>query len=197
MIELRKSDSPISEAWRNHYSNKRGAYSRFDAVCFSDLLRNFSQGAMSDTLRAALPKIQAALPDRTGGLFCDVPLPTLWLELAMNQIGFPYHCNVHRHFRGTYRAKTRKMAFDIFVFDQCRALYDWISIPEFFADDLGVLERQIITRSCMDAIGKQQRWVLPHCLFGSALIGEHNRSWALCPSFPIRFELSDTTANGS
>ena len=79
----------------------------------------------------------------------------LWLELILNQFGHPYHTNVGNHRRYSYKAKTRRMCIDVVTLDKCRALYDWIPMLEYFIHDMQNVNRQMITRMCMDAIDKQ------------------------------------------
>ena len=47
------------------------------------------------------------------------------------------------------------MCLDIFTLDKSRTLYDWIPMLEYFIYDMQDNNRQMITRMCIDAIGKQ------------------------------------------
>jgi len=142
---------------------------------------------LSDPLKNAIPKLKQVIPDNRGGLFCDVPIQHLWLELAINQIGYPYHSNSQNHRRYNYIAKKREMALDIFTFDKCRAFYDWLPMVEYYIDDLSIIERQIITRSCMDAIGKHTfQNNLDELYYGSALLCVLERSYSGHYNIPLR-----------
>lgn len=194
MLALKDQKNNPGKYWYNYFCQKESGISRFDAIKLGDVLRSSLEGyfdALSPQLKSSIPKIIAAIPDSKGGLFCDVPLPNLWIEVALNQLGLSYHCNVSNHYRGAYKAKTRSMMFDVFVFDRCRSFYDWLPMLESYGNDLTVPERQVIARSCIDSIGKQRRWIIPYTYFGSALIGESERSWAEFPYFPPRCNIKD------
>ncbi|WP_292391615.1 hypothetical protein [Methanosarcina sp. UBA5] len=170
----------INSNWFNYYTNKENEISRFDAIKFRDLLLTSCEGyvnVLSETLKEAIPKICKVIPDNNGGIFCDIPMFHLWLELALNQLGYPYHSNVKNHKRHKYIAKERKMFVDIFTFDRCRALYDWLPMVEFYADNLMSIEKQIIVRSCIDAIRKESTYIIDNLYLYSNLIGFGEKSW--------------------
>lgn len=183
--------------WEQFFKIEKGenAFSRKDSI---DLLYSFFNAPyekfeeiLSKDLQDALPKINDNLPDKIHlGLFCDVPMPHLWLEQAINQLGYAYHINTSNHKRFNYTANTRQMCLDIFTFDQCRALYDWLPMIEYYGDDLSIIERQIISRMCMDAINKQTIHILENQYFGSALIGINERPWSCNYHFEDRVNLT-------
>ena len=70
------------------------------------------------------------------------------------------------------------MCLDIFTFDQCRALYDWLPMIEYYGDDLSILERQMISRICIDAIGKHSLHILERQYYGSAIVGINEHCWS-------------------
>lgn len=121
--------------------------------------------------------------------FCDVPMKHLWLELILNQFGYPYHTNVGNHKRYSYRAKTRRMCIDIFTLDKCRALYDWIPMLEYFIHDMQDVNRQMITRMCIDAIKKQLLYIVYESYLGAALVGVNEFDWSKNKELPNRVEL--------
>lgn len=121
--------------------------------------------------------------------FCDVPMKHLWLELIINQFGYPYHTNVGNHKRYSYRAKTRRMCVDIFTLDKCRALYDWIPMLEYFIHDMQDVNRQMITRMCIDAIKKQLLYIVYESYLGAALVGVNEFDWSKNKELPNRVEL--------
>lgn len=122
--------------------------------------------------------------------FCDVPMAHLWLELLLFHYGHPYHTNIGNHKRYSYTAKKRKMCLDIFTLDKCRALYDWIPMLEYFIYDMQDNNRQMITRMCMDAIGKQLLHIVDEILEGSALVGINEFEWSINKELPNREEIS-------
>jgi hypothetical protein len=192
-LALKEAVSPLARVWHSHYNERAFGASRFEAICLGDLLRSAFEGyvdALSEPLRSAIPRIYEALPDKHGGLFCDVPMPRLWLEVALNQLGFPYHPRVDKHWRCQYTAKRRKMMIDVFVLDRCRAFYDWLPTIEYYGKDLTVPERQIITRACLDAIERQTRWPLSGLYSYSSLIGKYEVEWARFAEFDVRKDLN-------
>lgn len=156
--------------------------SRGDCIRIKELYMNSTYEKVTDILSKSLSdeidKITKSLIDPKGGLFCDVPLPHLWLEMLINQLGYPYHQNTRNLKRYKYKAKERTMCLDILTFDRCRSLYDWLPMIEYYGDGLSVLERQMITRMCIDAINKHTIWVLNRQYYGSAMVGVNEYRWA-------------------
>ena len=178
---LKTQQSDLSKNWVNAYEEMVRGVSRLQAIYMGDLLRSVFEGylpVLSKPLKEALPRINEVLPDRKSRLFCDVPFPSLWVEVALNQLGFPYHPNVDLHKRFAYQAKTRKMFVDVFVFDRCRAFYDWLPMIEFYSQDLKVIERQILARICLDAIGKQIHKVISNLYSATNIICYYEEPWA-------------------
>ena len=122
--------------------------------------------------------------------FCDVPMAHLWLELLLFHYGHPYHTNIGNHKRYSYTAKKRKMCLDIFTLDKCRTLYDWIPMLEYFIYDMQDNNRQMITRMCIDAIGKQLLHIVDEIFEGSALVGINEFEWSINNELPNREEIS-------
>lgn len=183
--------------WKNLFFIKDNGrkYSRHDAALLYDIYdeakyHNF-QDILSDVMKLALPQIDNNLVGGRNGLFCDVPMIHLWLEQIVNQYGYSFHINMKNHKRYSYTAKTRKMCLDIFTLDSCRALYDWLPMIEYYAEDLSTFERQLISRMCMDAIGKHTIFILDKLYFGSAMVGIdiNGKGWNANYSRPDRIEI--------
>jgi hypothetical protein len=194
------TDSPtnLAKAWIGQYRKEEKGVSRFEAVQLGDLLRNVMEGywpILSEPLRNAIPFIMRALPDRDGGVFCDIPMPHLWVEAAMNQLGFPYHPNIGAHWRTRYRAKQRTMLLDAFVFDRCRSFYDWLTMTDLYDRDLAVIERQMLSRICFDAIRRQTLYVVPQLYEYGFLIGTGKHEWASLPNLAYRLDLPEVAGS--
>jgi hypothetical protein len=187
-------DTKISTAWTKHFTENPNKISRDLAVKYAYMTRDAVYGnflrILSTSLRKSIPKISNNIPDKGGGLFCDVPMIHLWLELAINQLGYVNHTNVKNHARFSYLAKTREMCVDVFTFDRCRALYDWLPMIEYYGEDLSIIERQMITRICIDAIGKHRMYILDNLYFGSALVCINDKTWSTNHSFSRRENLN-------
>lgn len=183
----------LGASWRDYYMKRERGYSRWDAIRIGDLLRSSMEGysqIFSQVLRESLREIYRALPDREGGVFCDVPFPGLWAEVGAYQLGFPHHPNVDQIWRARYTAKTRTMLNDLFVLDRCRAFYDWLPMIELFGEDLRRPERQMMARICLNCIGRHRRWILPQMYFATALIGYYEEPWARYATLAPRVELA-------
>lgn len=200
--ELKEGKSDLSKDWARFITkNDYNKYNLDDTVKYFYILLTAIYGAdymeiLSESLKKSLPEIMNNVPDSRFSrfsVFCDIPMVHLWLELAMNQLGYPYHQNTHNHKRYSYKAKEREMCLDIFTFDQCRSLYDWLPMIEYYGDDLKNIERQMMTRICMDAIGKHSLHILDRQYFGSAMVCINDKDWSKNHYFEKRKEI--TTGN--
>lgn len=123
-------------------------------------------------------------------MFCDVPMIHLWYEMIINTLGYPYHTNVKNHIRHSYTAKTRKMCVDVFTFDQCRGLYDWLPMIEYQSDYVKEFNRQMIIRMSIDAIAKHSLGIIEQQYYGSAVAGHGDADWVKFYDFPFREDIS-------
>lgn len=93
--------------------------------------------------------------DREIRLTLDIPMKNLIAELLIGQYSFPYISNSDQHYSVKYKAdgKNTWMYSDIFVFDQCRYLYDLLPslelIENYFKNNI---DEQIIMRCFIDGI---------------------------------------------
>lgn len=180
-LRLKKSKTNVGKYWYDQFSKKNGSASLIDSIQLYDLLRNAKYSykeVLSDMLSESIDKVIVNLPDPNGGVFCDVPMPHLWIELAINHMGNSYHANTDQHWRASYQAKSREMYLDMFVFDNCRSLYNWLPMINLYGEDMASLERQIIVRSCMDAITKQNHYSAFFSYYGANLIGVKTKRWS-------------------
>lgn len=83
------------------------------------------------------------------------------------------------------------MYLDMFVFDDCRSLYDWLPMVDFYGKDTATIERQIIIRACMDAITKQNHYSSFFSYYGANLIGVKTKRWSDFGELKERFDLND------
>lgn len=176
-------------------ADKGCKYTRLQSAYLFDVFQSAEYGkfyhVFSNVLQNAIPKIYNNTIGAMDGLFCDVPMVHLWLELIINQYGSPYHFNMENHLRYKYRSKSRDMYFDVFTFDRCRALYDWLPMIEYYGEDLLNIERQIVSRMCMDAIVKHSIYNLHQLYYGSNLVGIYEEDWSDNHYVPIRRTLLD------
>ena len=50
------------------------------------------------------------------------------------------------------------MFLDMFVFDECRYLYDWMPTIDNFLHSIEDIERQFVFRFALDGINRHTRW---------------------------------------
>ncbi|MGV0751427.1 hypothetical protein [Empedobacter brevis] len=195
---LKDNDDLLSKDWVNFIS--KNDYNKFSLEETVKLFYMFLESIysknyndiLSESLQKSIPEIMNSIPDSKFGrhsVFCDVPMVHLWLEMVMNQLGYPYHQNTKNHKRYSYKAKERKMCLDIFTFDQCRSFYDWLPMIEYYGEDLKKVERQMLTRMFMDAIGKHSLNILDRQFFGSALVCINDKTWSENHHFEDRKEI--------
>ncbi|WP_323884817.1 hypothetical protein [Aeromonas caviae] len=198
LIRLKDSEDSLSKYWHQQFITKNKQLSVFDGVKHYDLLRTAKysyEDILSEDLSKSINKVIHALKDPHGGVFCDVPLPHLWIELALNHLGNAYHANTNSHWRAKYKAKTRDMYLDLFVFDNCRALYEWLPMINLYGEDMSTVERQIIVRACMDAITKQNHHSSFFSYYGANLIGVGTKRWADFGELQERHDLNELYEN--
>lgn len=190
--------------WKDFYEKKESgmSYSRNESARCYDFLKNSwykDIPIMSEALSGAMPKIDQKLVGSRSGLFCDVPLLNLWLDLLINQFGYPYHINMENHKRYKYRAKSNQMCLDIFTLDRCRALYDTLPTLEYFGSDLDDFERQMIVRMGMDAIAKHSIYNIHELYTGSAVVEVNWEAghWNSCHFPPKREEIIGCNSIGN
>lgn len=183
-----------SSYFKDFFKKDKEGVSILYAAQFRESFHTMLTGAdnlLSQRMLSALPKIMNAIPDYRGGLFCDIPMAHLWLEVALNQLGAPYHSNVKMNMRWKYKAKVRTMHTDLFVFDRCRGLYDSLPMIDQYETILTDIEEQIFARCCIDIIGKQCRWSVPNLYFGSNLICINDSDWSGFAEMKKRQVISD------
>lgn len=193
ILRLKDSKTNLGKYWYQQFTSKKASLSYLDSIQLYDLLRN-AQYSYKDTLAQDLSKsieeIISALPDKNGGVFCDVPLPHLWIELALNHLGNAHHAHTDAHWRAKYKAKSREMYLDLFVFDNCRSLYDWLPMLNLYGKDMATIERQVIVRACMDAITKQNHYSSFFSYYGANLIGIGTKRWSDFGELNERYDLN-------
>jgi hypothetical protein len=90
--------------------------------------------------------------DRTIRLTCDTPMKNLIIEFLFGIYGFPYIANTNKVQSYKYIAKETWMYSNVFIFDQCRCLYDFVPSIEVFSDFFKSIPNQMIIRSGIDCI---------------------------------------------
>jgi hypothetical protein len=199
-LREKKQGNKIAQKWVSEYQEKlspldSNSYrpTRIDAVRLSDLLWLIAEGYFPLASKALLTAMVRALDAFAGnkeGLFCDIPMLHLISQLALNQIGFPYHPVQEQHWRATYKAKQTRMFLDIHVFDQCRPIYDRLPSVTLYPDHFCDLNEQFITRIGISLIEAQARGLVPKLYWASSLEARYGSEWERWATPPNRADLN-------
>lgn len=195
-VERLKMETTNSKLWNSAYNQKESGknYNRYDAVKMATILCNFecfqNANIFSEDMLNSLRRIFRSIKEyEDNRLFCDILMPSDIIEVAINQLGIPFHPNFRNQKRFEYTAKTRTMFVDIITFDKCRSFYDWMPLMELYGETMVSMERQILFRSCLDAIGKQLTFTpIPIYDGGVSMIGIGETEWAnFVETLPFRY----------
>ncbi len=107
--------------------------------------------------------------------FCDVFLFHQVLEFLVRQLAVPYHINISSTSRWSYVAKETRMFLDMFVFDECRYLYDWMPTLDNFLHSIEDIERQFVFRFALDGINRHTRWYFEEYFAGTACVEKYGK----------------------
>ncbi len=102
---------------------------------------------------------------------CDVFLFHQIKELLIRQFCVPYHLNVEKTLRWTYKAKETQMYTDLLIFDECRYLYDWIPTLDMIEANLNNIEMDLSLRLILDSISKHSLRCNTDYFYGTSAIG--------------------------
>jgi hypothetical protein len=197
---LKSKGGSLGKYWFSEFSRAVSGVSVLDAARFRESLPATLagyDGLLSANFKNEIRRVNAAIPDARYPLFCDLPMAHLWLELALNQLGAPYHAKIQNQRRWTYKAKVRRMHLDAFTFDRCRSLYDFLPMVDMYGDVLENLLPQMIVRCCIDAIGKQARWPLAKLYYGSNVACLGDVEGAQFAEMEARIELGEISRNAA
>ena len=67
------------------------------------------------------------------------------------------------------------MFLDMFVFDECRYLYDWMPTIDNFLHSIKDIERQFIFRFALDGINRHSRWYFKEYFAGTACVEKYGK----------------------
>lgn len=153
------NDHPIVLFLKERFDGK----SLYDAVYILSLLKNFEEArsgfktftrdVCSKQLREVLDELDFF--DRNWHLAVDIPMKNLIVELVIGSFSYPYICNASKLKSLKYKAKETWMYSDVFIFDQCRYLYDFVPPVDLMRTFFDNPRRQIIARCCIDAIKRK------------------------------------------
>lgn len=141
-------------------SSKRKKVSLEDALYIGNLIKRFDESGsgfktfIEEICSPELYQLLAGLDffDRDLRITCDIPMKNLLVELFYGLYGFPYLANAERMLALKYKAKETTMFSNVFIFDQCRYLYDFLPTPDLWESFFANFSNQTIIRGCIDGI---------------------------------------------
>jgi hypothetical protein len=159
-VRLARQELDNAHPLRRFLETGRGQISLGDTLYVYSLLKRFEEngfGLNTSTAAVCSPELRTVLADtdffdRNMRLTTDTPMKNLLVDLLYGAYGYPHLANAGVSAAIKYQAKDTAMYSNLFVFDQCRYLYDFLPtmelLPDFFKDPL----RQVIIRGCIDGI---------------------------------------------
>lgn len=131
-----------------------------DALYIGSLLKRFEEAdsgfktfiynICGDKLKEMLRRLDFF--DRYLNITCDVPMKNLFVELLFGLYGHPYIAHAGKNLALKYKAKDTWMYSNVFIFDQCRYLYDNLPTLDLWESFFANLPNQTIIRGCIDGI---------------------------------------------
>jgi len=101
---------------------------------------------------------------------CDLFLFHQLKELLARQLCVPYHLNIEKTNRWTYKAKETQMFTDLLVFDECRYLYDWMPTLDMLETNLNNLDMELSIRLILDAVSKHTLYYNKEYFYGTSAL---------------------------
>jgi len=120
----------------------------FDAA--QSNLKTFIYDVCNDNLKKTLKNLDFF--DRDMHIACDIPMKNLFIEFLIGLYAHPYIAHAGKNMSLKYMAKETWMYSDVFVFDQCRYLYDFLPTLDLWDSFFQNRANQIIVRGCIDGI---------------------------------------------
>lgn len=134
-----------------------------DALYVGSLLKRFEEAnsgfktfiynICSDRLKDTLSKLDFF--DRAMRITCDTPMKNLLIELLIGLYGHPYIAHAGKSLGLKYKAKETWMYSNVFIFDQCRYLYDFLPTLDLWESFFKNFANQTVIRGCIDEIRRQ------------------------------------------
>jgi len=101
---------------------------------------------------------------------CDVFLFHQLKELLARQLCVPYHLNIEKTDRWTYKAKETQMFTDLLIFDECRYLYDWMPTLDMLEANLNNIDMELSIRLILDSVSKHTLYYNKEYFFGTSAL---------------------------
>lgn len=108
--------------------------------------------------------------------FLDLPDSNMFLDLIINQLSYPMHYNTAAIKRYKYKAKSTQMFTDVFVFDECRYIYEWLPTIDLIKNAFKDVSWQYTFRFALDGLIKQRLKYNNEYFFQSSVVN-HNHEF--------------------
>lgn len=151
---------PSNHFLNNFLNNKRRNITIEDALYIGSFLKCFENGdtqfntfvhkICGERLKETLMNLDFF--DRHMRITCDAPMKNLLVELFIGLYGYPYIAHAGKSLSLKYKAKETWMYSNVFIFDQCRYLYDFLPTLDLWENFFQNLANQVIIRGCIDGI---------------------------------------------
>ncbi|MBB6240524.1 hypothetical protein HDC90_005202 [Pedobacter sp. AK013] len=149
--------------------------------------KTFIHNICGEKLKTTLSKLDFF--DRHMPLTCDIPMKNLLVELLIGLYGHPYVAHAGKNLSLKYKAKETWMYSDVFVFDQCRYLYDFLPTLDLWESFFENFANQTIIRGCIDEIRRNHLY-LNSSLFKWGFVECVDEEFS-CADLPERINLND------
>jgi hypothetical protein len=151
---------PKADIMNRFLDNKRKQVTLEDALYVGTLLKRFEESESgfktfildicSEQFKNLLTRLDFF--DRPMRITCDIPMKNLLVDLFYGLYGYPYIAHAGKTLSIKYKAKETTMFSNVFVFDQCRYLYDYLPTPDLWESFFKNIAHQTIIRGCIDGI---------------------------------------------
>lgn len=151
---------PKEHTIQHFLNSKRKAVTLEDALYIGTLLKRFEEAdtdfntfileICSERLKSILANLDFF--DRYLHITCDMPMKNLLVELIYGLYGYPHIAHTGKTLAFKYRAKETWMFSNVFIFDQCRYLYDYLPTLDLWENYFENYAHQTIIKGCIDGI---------------------------------------------
>jgi len=159
-VRLINNNLPKDHTLRQFINSTRKKMTMEDALYIGSLLKRFEEvdsgfktfihNICGESLKEIITKLDFF--DRNMNLTCDIPMKNLLIELLLGIYGHPYIAHTGKTMGLKYKAKSTWMYSNVFVFDQCRYLYDFLPTLDLWESFFENISHQTIIRGCIDEI---------------------------------------------
>lgn len=110
--------------------------------------------------------------------FLDKPDSSLYIDLLINQMGYPLHFVTDKIERYEYRAKTNTMIMDIIPYDECRYIYEWLPAMDQVLNAYADKSWQYVFRFAVDGLVKNRMGITNDIFYKGSVISKTTEGFA-------------------